>query len=64
MDKGTMRRFDVMCLTPVRPLTAKQIRTLRRREKASQAVFARYPNVTTSLVSRWNEAKSIQGELP
>jgi hypothetical protein len=30
--------MDVICLTPVRPLTAKQIRTLRRREKASQAV--------------------------
>ena len=34
MDKETMRRFDVMCLTPVRPLTAKQIRALRQRERA------------------------------
>jgi len=57
MDKGTMRRFDVMCLTPVRPLTAKQIRALRRREKASQAVFARYLNVTTGLVSQWERGK-------
>jgi len=24
MDKETMRKFDVMCLTPTRPLTAKQ----------------------------------------
>jgi DNA-binding transcriptional regulator YiaG len=24
MDKETMRKFDIMCLTPVRPLTAKQ----------------------------------------
>jgi len=36
MGKETMRKFDVMCLTPVRPLTAKQIRTLRRREKAAK----------------------------
>ena len=42
MDKQTMRKFEVMCLTPVRPLSAKQIRELRRRERASQAVFARY----------------------
>src|SRR6266699_7179775 len=52
MDKETMRKFDIMCLTPVRPLTAKQIRTLRRREKASQAVFARYLNVTTAQIRR------------
>ena len=41
-----MRAFDVMCLTPVKPLTAAQIRKIRVREKASQAVFARYLNVT------------------
>jgi putative transcriptional regulator len=57
MGKETMRRFDVLCLTPVRPLTAKQIRALRRREKASQAVFARYLNVTTGLVSQWERGE-------
>jgi putative transcriptional regulator len=57
MDKQTMRKFDVMCLTPVRPLTAKQIRELRRRARASQAVFARYLNVTTGLVSQWERGK-------
>lgn len=29
MDKRTMREFDDMCLTPVRPLKAKEIRALR-----------------------------------
>jgi putative transcriptional regulator len=53
MDKRTMRKFDVMCLTPVRPLSARQIQRLRRRERASQAVFARYLNVTPGLVSQW-----------
>jgi putative transcriptional regulator len=57
MDKETMRRFDIMCLTPVRPLTAKQIRALRQREKASQAVFARYLNVTAGLVSQWERGQ-------
>jgi putative transcriptional regulator len=57
MDKQTMRKFDVLCLTPVRPLSAKQIRELRRRERASQAVFARYLNVTTGLVSQWERGQ-------
>ena len=52
-----MRKFDVMCLTPVPLLSAKQIRTLRQREGASQAVFARYLNVTTGLVSQWERGE-------
>ena len=42
MDKRTLRQFDEACLTPVRSLTATEIRALREREGASQAVFARY----------------------
>ena len=42
MDKQTMRKFDDACLTPVHPLTPEEIRALREREGASQAVFARY----------------------
>jgi putative transcriptional regulator len=57
MAEQTMRKFDVLCLTPVRPLTPRQIRNLRRREKASQAVFARYLNVTTGLVSQWERGE-------
>jgi putative transcriptional regulator len=57
MDKRTMREFDDLCLTPVRPLKAKEIRELRLREGASQAVFARYLNVTTGLVSQWERGE-------
>ena len=57
MDKRTMREFDELCLTPVRPLRPKQIRALRLREGASQAVFARYLNVTTGLVSQWERGE-------
>ena len=42
-----------MCLTPLEEMTAAEIRELRLRERASQAVFARYLNVTTGLVSQW-----------
>jgi putative transcriptional regulator len=57
MDKRTMKVFDKMCLTPVEELTAKQIRQIRMREKSSQAVFARYLNVTTGLVSQWERGE-------
>ena len=57
MDKQTMRRFNEACLTPVRPLTAAEIRALREREGASQAVFARYLNVTKGLVSQWERGE-------
>jgi putative transcriptional regulator len=57
MDKRTMKAFDEMCLTTIEPLTATQIRRIRVREKASQAVFARYLNVTTGLVSQWERGE-------
>ena len=57
MDKRTMREFDELCLTPVQPLRPRQIRALRLREGASQAVFARYLNVTTGLISQWERGE-------
>lgn len=57
MDKRTMKAFDEMCLTPVEELTPEEIRKIRLREKASQAVFARYLNVTTGLVSQWERGE-------
>ncbi|MCI0430186.1 MAG: DNA-binding transcriptional regulator [Rhodospirillales bacterium] len=57
LDKRTMKVFDALCLTPVKALTPAQIRRIRMREKASQAVFARYLNVTTGLVSQWERGE-------
>ena len=57
VDKQTMHKFDERCLTPVKPLTAEEIRALREREGASQAVFARYLNVTTGLISQWERGE-------
>lgn len=57
MDKRTLRQFDDACLTSVRTLTAGQIKALREREGASQAVFARYLNVTTGLISQWERGE-------
>ncbi len=46
-----------MCLTPVEEMGPEDIRALRLRENASQAVFARYLNVTTGLVSQWERGE-------
>lgn len=55
--KRTMKAFDEMCLTPIEEMTPERIRELRMRENASQAVFARYLNVTTGLVSQWERGE-------
>ena len=55
--KQTMRAFDELCLTPVEEMAPEEIRELRIREHASQAVFARYLNVSTSLVSQWERGE-------
>ena len=57
MTRHGLRHFDATCLTPVEPLAAEDIRALREREGASQAVFARYLNVTTGLVSQWERGE-------
>jgi putative transcriptional regulator len=57
LDKRTMKAFDELCLTPVEPLSPQEIRAIRARENASQAVFARYLNVTTGLVSQWERGE-------
>lgn len=45
------------------PMTAAQVRRVRRRMNASQAVFARYLNVSTKLVQAW-EADRRRPEGP
>jgi len=57
ISKKTMREFDQFCLTPVKPMSARQIRKLREREMASQSVFARHLNVTTGLISQWERGE-------
>lgn len=57
VDKQTMRRFDDACLTPVRPLTAQQIKAIRERERVSQTVCANHLNVTPNLVSKWERGE-------
>lgn len=57
VDKKTMKEFDKLCLTPVKPMTADDIRKLRQRENISQDVFAHYLNVTKGLISQWERGE-------
>jgi putative transcriptional regulator len=53
MDKCTMREFDELCLTPIRPLIPEEIKKIRERENVSQGVFANYLNVSKGIISKW-----------
>ena len=57
MDTKTMHEFDALCLTPVKNLSAAQIKRLRKRNKASQAVFAAYLNTSPSTVQKWEQGQ-------
>ena len=57
VDKTTMDRFDVSCLTTIEKLKPKDIAAIRERAGVSQGVFARYLNVPTSLVSQWERGE-------
>jgi putative transcriptional regulator len=61
IGKRTMREFDALCLARVEALSADEIRALRERENASQAVFASYLNVSTNLVSKWERGEKRPG---
>jgi len=62
LSKRDMRHFDRSCLTPVKLLTPVQIARLRKREAASQAVFAEHLGVSINLVSQWERGeKKPQG---
>lgn len=42
---------------PPKPMTAAEIRAIRNQVNASQAVFARYLNVSTKLVQAWEAGR-------
>lgn len=53
----TLREFDALCLPPVKELTAVQIKRIRMKNKASQAVFAAYLNTGKSTVQKWEQGQ-------
>jgi len=57
IDDMTMREFDALCLPLVKKLTANQIKRLRLKNKASQAVFAAFLNTSVSTVQKWEQGQ-------
>lgn len=63
MDDQTMRKFDVLCLPPVKNYTPRQIKRIRKQNKVSQAVFAAYLNTTPSTVQKWEQGQKRPSNL-
>jgi len=57
MDTRTMREFDALCLPRIKEYPAAQIRRIRERNKASQAVFAAYLNTSVSTIQKWERGE-------
>jgi putative transcriptional regulator len=55
VDGLTMREFDALCLPPLRDYTAADVRRVRAKTKASQAVFAVVLNVGPTTVAAWEQ---------
>jgi putative transcriptional regulator len=57
MDEQTMREFDAICLPKIKDYSPAQIKKIRRRNKASQAVFAAYLNTSSSTIQKWEQGQ-------
>lgn len=57
-DTMTMREFDALCLPRVKQYSAKQIKDIRIRQKASQSVFAAFLNTSVSTLQKWERGET------
>ena len=57
VDAATMRRFDASCLTAIEEFGPEEIKALREREGASQAVLATHLGVATATLSQWERGQ-------
>jgi putative transcriptional regulator len=53
IDRKTMREFESLRVESPKTYSAFEIKRLRLKEKASQAVFAAYLNTSVSTVQKW-----------
>ena len=55
--RGKLELRTITLPPPPPPMNAREVRRLRTRLRASQAVFAGYLNVSTKLVQAWESAR-------
>ncbi|MFD1215242.1 helix-turn-helix domain-containing protein [Microbulbifer celer] len=53
LKQATMREIDALCLPEIKDYSAVQIKRIRTRNKASQAVFVAYLNTSLSTIQKW-----------
>lgn len=53
IDQRKMRKFDLLCQSPMADYDSKKIRALRERFNLSQAVLAAVLNTSLSTVRQW-----------
>jgi putative transcriptional regulator len=58
VSKVTMREFEAISPTPVRVMSALDIRALRLALNFSQPVFALHLNTTASTIRKWEQGES------
>jgi putative transcriptional regulator len=64
IDAVTMREYDALCLPPIKEFTPNEIKKLRLREKVSQPIFAKFLNISPSMVKQWEQGtKQPRGGL-
>lgn len=61
MGEVTLRELKALSLPPVKALSPKQIRNIRRANHLSQAVFARVLNTSLSTVQKWETGSKAPG---
>ena len=57
VSETTMREFNEACLTEVTPLSAAEIKRIRSENHVSQSVFAKYLNMSTESVQKWERGE-------
>lgn len=58
MDRFTMHQARKLCLASLAPMSPKEIKELRAKCNVSQSAFARYLNVQTTTIRRWEMGTS------
>ncbi len=53
LDKKTMKKFDLACLTKIHAFSPEEIKALREKESVSQPIFAHCLNVSKDIISQW-----------
>lgn len=53
IDQRKMRKFDLLCQSPIADYNSQKIRALRDRFNLSQAVLAAVLNISLSTVRQW-----------